>query len=262
MKKDYQSSIYHQIIFVTLILMVIFFQFLDLSSLGYIKDVEMIKNSITRFATGIVLMFVLIQLGYGRLFYFRHIGHAFLIMIPAFLISINNFPIIAYLDGRAFLNEPDYRVILYLIECLSVGFFEEIVFRGILLVILFQQLSNAKHGMILSVIISSLVFGMLHVVNLFSGASITSTLLQIGYSFLMGMLWAVMYLKTGNLWMTMLLHASYNFFGQVMFHLGVVQGRFDIYTILITIILATGSGIYAIKLLKNHPFASFLKIIR
>lgn len=74
---------------------------------------------------------------------------------------------------------------------------------------------------------------------------------QIGYSFLMGMLWAVMYLKTKNVWLVMLLHATYNFFGQVMFELGTVNNRFDTVTVVITIILAIGVAVYSVLLLKG-----------
>jgi hypothetical protein len=67
----------------------------------------------------------------------------------------------------------------------------------------------------------------------------------------MGMLWAVMYLRTQNLWLTMILHATYNFFGQVMFYLGTVNGRYDTYTIGITIILGCFVALYAIFCLKE-----------
>lgn len=252
MKNELHFSIYQKIVLVTLAIAVILFQFVDFSSLGYIKDIDMITNSITRFTAGILLMLLLMGFGRRDLFTFKNVKKSLLIIIPALLISINNFPIIAYLDGRANLTEPFYRVILFLIECLSVGFFEEILFRGILLIILIEKLNHLKNGMFVSVLISSLIFGFLHLVNLFEGASISSTMLQVGYSFLMGMLWAVIYLKTGNLWLVMILHATYNFFGQVMFYLGSVEGRYDNITIGVTTILATLAASHVIVLLRNN----------
>jgi len=67
------------------------------------------------------------------------------------------------------------------------------------------------------------------------------------------MMWAVMYLKTGNLWLIMLLHATFNFFGQVMFYLGSVEGRYDIYTIGITAGLVILVAIYSMKMFKQMP---------
>lgn len=225
------------------------FQFIDFSSFGNIKDIEMIKNTLTRVFIGIFLIIIMIKYGYKKIFTFSKLGYSLWIMIPALVVSINNFPIIAYLDGRAYLTEPMYRVLLFFIECLSVGFFEEIIFRGILLTLLLQKLVEKKHGVLISILVSSFIFGFFHLFNVFTGMSLSSTILQMGYSFLMGMLWAVMYLKTRNLWLTMLMHATYNFFGQVMFYLGTVQGRFDIFTIVITVIVAMLTALYALKIL-------------
>jgi hypothetical protein len=58
----------------------------------------------------------------------------------------------------------------------------------------------------------------------------------------------------------MLLHASFNFFGQVMFYLGVVNGRYDIYTIIITITLGVLVALYAIKLLKDINLGNHIKV--
>ncbi len=57
-------------------------------------------------------------------------------------------------------------------------------------------------------------------------------------------MWAVVYLKTKNIWMSILLHSTYNFFGLVLFRLGYVNGRFDNTTLVITIILAVLVSIY------------------
>lgn len=248
MNHKIQISFNSMVLSLSFISLIIVFQIADFSSLGYIKDIEMLKNTITRGFIGIFLMILMVKIGYKKMFSFRNVGSSLMIMLPALLISINNFPIIAYLNGRAYLTEPNYRVLLFFIECLSVGFFEEIIFRGILLSFLMQKFIDMKNGIWMSIIISSLIFGIFHMINVFTGASMSITIVQMGYSFLMGMLWAVMYLRTGNLWLTMLLHATYNFFGQVMFYLGTVQGRFDIVTVWMTVIVAVFTAIYALKI--------------
>ena len=220
---------------------------------SYEKDETMIRHTMIRFIGGLIMILIMVSSGYRSLFKFKNIGKSLLIILPALLISINNFPIIAYIDQRAFLTEPAYRVFLFLVECLSVGFFEEIIFRGFLLMFLIKALSHMKNKIILSIFISSALFGLIHLLNLFSGASIGDTLLQVGYSFLVGMLWAVLFLKTNNLWLIMILHALYNFFGQVMFYLGSVYGRYDVYTIVITTLLAFLVAVYAYRIYENLP---------
>jgi len=116
---------------------------------------------------------------------------------------------------------------------------------------LIKQLSHKKHNVLISIVLSSAIFGFIHIFNIFSGASISDTILQVGYSFLVGMMWAVMYLKTKNLWIVMLLHATYNFFGQVMFYLGNVDHRYDVLTIITTILFAVIAAIYSFILYKK-----------
>lgn len=249
-----------KIVFMGLIFVVIILELFEFDFLGQTKDVTMITNAITRIAVGSLFMILLFGLGHREMFSFKNTIKSLVIVIPALIISINNFPIVAYLDGRAGLSEPIYRVFLFLVECLSVGFFEEILFRGIILLFLIQRLQHVKYGMIYAIVISSMLFGMLHIINLFDGASLSDTLLQVGYSFLVGMMWAVMYLRTKHLWITMLCHATFNFFGQVMFYLGVVQNRYDFYTVLITIIFGILVTLYAMKLLKEIHVSSTVEV--
>jgi membrane protease YdiL (CAAX protease family) len=251
MKQKIELKLSQQIALLILVAFVIILELVDFGFLGHETDVHMIVDTFKRLGIGIIFIMVLYFLGYRDMFKFNQAGKALLVMLPAFLISINNFPISAFLNGRTELNEPVYQIFLFFIECLSVGFFEEILFRGILLFVLLDIFLNKKYGVILAVVLSSLIFGSLHIFNLFDGASMSVIIEQIGYSFLMGMLWAVMYLKTKNIWLVMILHATYNFFGQVMFELGTVNNRFDTVTIVVTTILAIGVAVYSALLLKG-----------
>lgn len=250
-------SIHHKIITLFLLAVMIVIAFIDLPLLVNIDDEIIASNIIIRFIGGFIVIYWMIILGYAWLFKFHKGWQAFLVMIPGFIISLNNFPISAYFNGRAVLTSPVYRVFLFLIECLSVGFFEEIIFRGVLLIFLLKALSKLKMNLILSIVISSFIFALSHLFNLFSGAAYGDTFLQIGYSFLVGMMWAVMFLKTKNIWLTMILHASFNFFGQVMFYLGDVNNRYDFLTISMTILLAILASLYTFKLYKNISFATW-----
>ncbi len=251
---------YQKISIILLIIIMISFSFVVAQLFENTKDVTMITNSGLRFLGGSVFVIILFSFNYASLFKSKHLRKSLLIIIPALIISVNNFPIIAFFDGRALLTEPVYRVYLFFIECLSIGFFEEILFRGIILVLLLKKLADKKNGVLLAIIFSSAIFGLSHVFNLYSGASIDDTLLQVGYSFLVGMMWAVIFLKTGNLWLTMLLHATYNFFGQVMFYLGSVDGRYDIYTIVITIMLAVIIAFYSVFLFRKLDYKTLIKL--
>lgn len=254
------KHIYQIIITVCLIALMIILSFIELPLWIELEDQVAVKNILIRFIGGFIVIYWMIIFGYKSLLKFKNIGKSLYIMIPAFIISINNFPIIAYFDDRAVLTEPLYRVFLFILTCLSVGFFEEIIFRGVVLTFLLRTFLKHKNNMLISIIFSSLIFAFSHIFNLFEGASFGDTFLQIGYSFLVGMLWAVMFLKTKNIWLTMLLHASFNFFGQVMFMLGDVNYRYDPYTIGITLVLSISVGLYTFSIYKKISDTDFMHI--
>ena len=129
-------------------------------------------------------------------------------------------------------------VLIFALECISVGFFEEVIFRGLILVLLIQKFSKTKQELFIAIVLSSSIFGLMHLWNLMMGASFYDTFLQVGYSFLMGMMWAIVFLKTKNIWFVVFLHAAYNFFGRVVTTLGTVNNQFDTATIVLTVVLS------------------------
>lgn len=61
--------------------------------------------------------------------------------------------------------------------------------------------------MIIAVFASSLIFGMVHIVNLLSNNTLViATSVQIIYATFAGIFFAVLYLKTKNIWLIALLH--------------------------------------------------------
>ena len=93
---------------------------------------------------------------------------------------------------------------LYVISMLAVGFLEEVIFRGFL----FKVLSN--NNLKVAVIVSSVTFGVGHIINLLSGANLLSTLLQICYATAAGFLFTVIFIKSGSLIPCIIAHSVMN----------------------------------------------------
>ena len=87
------------------------------------------------------------------------------------------------------------ETVFYIISMLAVGFLEEMIFRGLL----FQTM--CKDCVKTAVIVSSITFGMGHIVNLIngSGADLLSNVLQVGYAIAAGFLFTVIFYKTKSL---------------------------------------------------------------
>ena len=209
---------------------------------------EMINNISIRVICGSAVLFLIWSLHIKLKNENIKLLSTIIILAPAILISINNFPISAYLNDRVSFEHGLSTIILYLFECLSIGFFEEIVFRGLILLVILERLKDTKLNQLKAIILSSFFFGLIHILNLFYGASVLDTMTQIGYSFLMGAMWSVIFLVTRNIYYIILLHASYNFFGFVAFQYGTVVMRYDTFTIIITTTLAIFALLFYLKL--------------
>lgn len=135
--------------------------------------------------------------------------------IPCFLVVAANFPFTALAIGTAKIIRPDL-IWLFAINCLGVAVMEESLFRGIIQEIAANRFKGKACEKLLIVSVTSAVFALFHLFNLFAGAGIGATLLQVGYSFLIGAMLSAVLLKTNNLWLCVAMHALFNFGGNLI----------------------------------------------
>jgi hypothetical protein len=101
------------------------------------------------------------------------------------------------------------EILAYLMLACVIGFVEEVFFRGLIL----QAL--ASYGLWWAASISSIIFGLMHVLNLLYGADFLATLLQAAYAAAMGFGFAAVTLRTGAIWPVIVIHALTDFAGFV-----------------------------------------------
>lgn len=122
----------------------------------------------------------------------------YLFFIPlALMVSVNFW-------GGVALNYNPLETVLFVISMIGVGFMEEIVFRGFL----FKALE--KNNLKSAIIISSVTFGIGHVINLVSGAELVPTLLQICYAIAGGFAFTIIFYKSSTLWPCIIAHSLIN----------------------------------------------------
>ena len=124
---------------------------------------------------------------------------------------------------------------------LCVGFLEEVIFRGLLFVAI------AKDNVKSAIIISSVTFGIGHIINLFngSGMDLVSSLCQIVFAVAVGFLLVTIFYRGGSLLPCILVHAAINTLGTFandagltveahLLHLAVLIAITVAYTLLLT----------------------------
>ncbi|MBD5467661.1 MAG: CPBP family intramembrane metalloprotease [Lachnospiraceae bacterium] len=133
------------------------------------------------------------------------------------------------------------ETILYVVSMLCVGFLEEVIFRGFLFKALCRQ--NVKRA----ILISSITFGIGHIVNLLNGAEVFSTLLQICYASAVGFLFTIIFYRSKSLVPCILTHSAVNSLSAF----GVSRGKAS--DMIVAAVLTVVSLAYAVWMEKaNH----------
>lgn len=104
------------------------------------------------------------------------------------------------------MNLSPLETMLYVLSMFCVGFLEEVIFRGLL----FRAM--AKDGVKSAIIVSSVTFGIGHIVNLVngSGAELLPNLLQVMYAVAIGFAFVMLYCRTGSLMVCIITHSVFN----------------------------------------------------
>ena len=104
------------------------------------------------------------------------------------------------------MNMSILETLLYIHAMFCVGFLEELIFRGLL----FQAM--AKDGMKTASVVSSVTFGIGHIVNLIngSGAELLPNLLQVLYAVAIGFAFVMIYYRTKSLVICIITHSVFN----------------------------------------------------
>lgn len=102
----------------------------------------------------------------------------------------------------------DTKFILYAaIGTALVGYSEELMTRGLLL----RGARGSGFTEVKVFLITSLAFGLMHSLNILNGQEVGTTLMQVVFTFLAGGVYYAIFRKTSLLWVTMVLHALWDF---------------------------------------------------
>ena len=102
---------------------------------------------------------------------------------------------------------PAFQIFCFFLNMTLVGIAEEFLFRGIVARTLLDHYGTSRGGIWKACLLSGLLFGLSHLSNLLSSA-LFGVLMQCVFAASLGTLFAAIYFRTGNLWVTVFLHAA------------------------------------------------------
>ena len=206
------------IVILGIILMAGFLGVMNLSSLLFVwvlPNEGYLLQMASELAGTVYIVIVLAVLGY--LGVFKEKGDGFLrgFYTAGFMIGYCGYVFVAQLYVKSMGGEGELQsfgwILVFALTMFLVGLNEELVMRGAVLHLFLDKFQKTKAGVLLSIILSSAIFGAAHLFNIVSGVSVMSAVSQAAQATLLGILFAAIYLRCGNLWIAVIAHAVMDF---------------------------------------------------
>lgn len=138
------------------------------------------------------------------------------------------------------------ETVLYILSMFCVGFLEEVIFRGLLFG------AMRRDSLQSAIIVCSITFGIGHIINLFngSGAELLPNLLQVVYAAAAGLMFVMLFLKTGSIVGCIVIHGIFNALSAFADDSAVTPGRQILTCVLLTVITG-GYALYLAQTMKR-----------
>ncbi len=99
------------------------------------------------------------------------------------------------------------RVFEWVIDNLFTGLWEELLTRSLMLYILYRVWGHTVAGARKAVVLTGVLFGLAHLVNLLGSATVSEVLTQVTYAAIVGVFFGAVIIKTGSIWPGVIVHA-------------------------------------------------------
>ena len=160
----------------------------------------------------------------------------FLYFIPMWILATGNL-----WDGFA-LSYHGIELVIAVLSMILVGFVEEMLFRGFL----FSAMLSKERAAV-AIIVSSLTFGMGHIINLFTGQTNFETIVQMIFAVSWGFILTFVFYKSGSIFPCIIAHSMIDAFS--MF--GADNALVDQIYVGVTIVVAIVYCIYLGKIKED-----------
>lgn len=102
------------------------------------------------------------------------------------------------------------------INMMGTGLAEEFIFRGLMFYCFVMAWHNKKNGLILSAMVSAIIFGLSHLIWVILGKDLIPGLLQALGAFVSGIFYAAIIVQTRSIWPAVIVHGLTNAFAYII----------------------------------------------
>ena len=165
-------------------------------------------STLQELAGAVVMVLVLKKTGRAGILFRRGSGffNGLLVgMYPLVLIGYSFFASLMFQRPENTPLLPLGRILTFLLSMMMVGVAEEFAFRGVIAQTLLEHYGTSRGGIWKACIVSGLLFGAAHLTNILGSAPF-GVLMQCLFAAALGTLFAAIYFRTGNIWVTVFLH--------------------------------------------------------
>ena len=137
---------------------------------------------------------------------FRYGGLMFIVIIANLFTE--------YMHPEITFSAAFVRICVTFLSKMGVGLAEDMIFRGVFFNVFKDRLGGSRKGLFISMIVSSSIFGAIHLLNLTGNPQlIMATLAQVIYAVFIGCFFCVVYYRSKNIWSCVILHGLVDFTG-------------------------------------------------
>ena len=147
----------------------------------------------------------------------------FLYFIPLIILATGN------LWGGIKLSYTGLPLLYALLSMTLIGFVEEMIFRGFL----FKAIEK-RRNIKLAIIISSITFGIGHIINILAGQANLTTIIQVIFAISMGFVFVYTFYKSKSMWPCIILHSVVDILSKI----GNVSVKTDLIYMIVGIIIS------------------------
>ncbi len=181
----------------------------DLSEAAGLPDLLVVASAMVVKLMPVVVALALLG-ATGKMDLIRHRSKGFGRGMACGAVLIGLFGVMGlYAIGNVILGEAQVDVpiiIKVLIYFFVVGIGEEFLVRAVAGETLLEHFGLTCAGVVKACVVSGVIFGLMHAVNLFQGVGVQDVAMQVMTTTGVGMLFAAVYFRCGNIWAPVVLH--------------------------------------------------------